>query len=82
MARVTYYVAIPFVSNEEGCLLPGEAKEFQSSESARRAAQRFASENGAGGVAFSRTDGPATGDLDEAVVIARYGSVLDESPSG
>lgn len=82
MARVTYYVAIPFVSNEEGDLVPGEAKEFQSAEPARRAAQRFASENGGGGIAFSRTGDPALGDFDEAVIIARYGSVPDELPSG
>jgi hypothetical protein len=80
MARVTYYVALPFFPGEDGDPVPGEAKEFQGSEPARRAAQRFAAEAGHGGIAFARTGDPATGDFDEAVVIARYGTVPDELP--
>ena len=74
---ITYYVALPFVLSEEGELIPGEAKDFQSSGSALRAAQVMANTN-AGAIAFSRTGEPATGEFDPAVILARYGESPEE----
>ena len=74
---VTYYVALPFVLSDEGDLVSGEAKDFQSSSSALRAAQLMAKTN-AGAIAFSRTGDPALGEFEPAVILARYGETPDE----
>lgn len=75
MARVTYFVAVAFGRNENGDIEAiGEGVQTQSSEAARRTASRFQAQHG-GGIAFSRTGDPNTGDFDEAIVLARYGDV-------
>jgi hypothetical protein len=71
---VTYYVVIPFVADESGDLVPLEPIEAQSSDNAKRRASAIAADKG-GAIAFSRTGEPATGDFDDAVVLARYGEV-------
>lgn len=71
---LTYYVALPFIRNEEGELVPGEAQDRQSVSSAESLARRLA-ETAAGAVAFSRTGEPATGDFEDAVVIRSFGEV-------
>ena len=80
---VTYYVALPFVRNEEGELVPGEAQDRQSASAAESLARRMA-ETAAGAVAFSRTGEPATGKFDDAVVIRTFGEVpmLEQLLSG
>jgi hypothetical protein len=73
---VTYYVALPFVQTDDGELVAGEAKEFQTAGAAVREAQRM-SIVAAGAVAFSRTGDPADGEFEDAVVIHRFGEVPD-----
>ena len=53
MPAVTYSVAIPFSRDDEGNLLPGEAKECPNGDRAKRMAQAM-SEKHAGAIAFSR----------------------------
>ena len=62
---VTYYVALPFVRNEQGELVPGEAQDRQSASAAESLARRMA-DTAAGAVAFSRTGEPATGEFEDA----------------
>ena len=71
---VTYYVALPFVRNEEGELVPGEAQDRQSASAAESLARKLAL-TAAGAVAFSRTGEPATGDFADAVVLRTFGEV-------
>lgn len=71
---VTYYVALPFVWNDEGELVPGEAQDRQSAGAAESLARRMATTS-AGAVAFSRTGEPATGDFEDAVVLRTFGEV-------
>lgn len=83
MAAVTYYVALPFLLNEEGELVPGEAQDRQTSSAAIRAAEDMATRYG-GAVAFSRTGDPATGEFADAVVLRSFGAVppLDDMLRG
>ena len=80
---VTYYVALPFVRNEEGDLVPGEAQDRQSASAAESLARKMA-ETSAGAVAFSRTGELAIGEFDDAVVIRSFGEVpsMEELLSG
>ena len=71
---VTYYVALPFIRNEEGELLPGEAQDRQSAGAAESLARKLALTS-AGAVAFSRTGEPATGEFEDAVVLRTFGEV-------
>lgn len=71
---VTYYVALPFMRNEEGELVPGEAQDRQSASSAESLARKLAL-TAAGAVAFSRTGEPATGEFSDAVVLRTFGEV-------
>ncbi len=83
MAAVTYYVALPFVRDETGELIPGEAQERQTANAAVREARRLAT-TAAGAVAFSRTGDPSIGEFENAVVIERFGEVpsLDDLLGG
>ena len=74
MARVTYFVAMPFVRNDEGELVAGEAQDRRSAAAAESAARRMA-ETAAGAVAFSRTGDPATGEFEDAAVLREFGEV-------
>ena len=76
MPDVTYYVALPFVLNEEGELVPGEAQDKQSAPAAIRAAEDMARRFG-GAVAFSRTGDPNIGEFADAVVLKTFGTVPD-----
>lgn len=80
---VIYYVAMPFVRNEEGDLVPGEAQDRQSASAAESLARKMA-ETSAGAVAFSRTGEPASGKFEDAVVIRSFGDVpsMEELLSG
>ena len=71
---VTYYVALPFVRNEEGELVPGEAQDRQSAGAAESLAKKLALTS-AGAVAFSRTGEPGTGEFEDAVLIRTFGEV-------
>ena len=73
----TYYVALPFVRNEDGDLVTDEPREAQSETGAKRIAAALATEK-AGALAFSRTGDPEVGEFDDAVILARYGEVAEE----
>ena len=81
---VTYFVALPFVANDDGELVPGEAQERLSASAAVREARRMAASDFPGAVAFSRSGDPATGEFNDAVVIEQFGAVptMDELLSG
>jgi len=75
MADVTYYVALPFNSADDG-VAPGEATECQSSHAAIRKAEQLSRVAGnVGAVAFSRTGDPAVGEFTDAVVLKAFGDV-------
>lgn len=76
MPDVTYCVVVPFTRDEEGQLVPGEAKEASNGEAARRRAAAVATSAGnVGAVAFSRTGDPDSGNFQEGVVLASFGDV-------
>lgn len=77
MARITYFVALPFTEDEDGHLVPGEPAEAQSASSATSRARSLA-ERGAGALAFSRTGDPNIGEFDPAVILARFGRTPEE----
>jgi hypothetical protein len=71
---VTYHVVVAFDRDAEGDLNPGEAREVLSPIIAERRARALALGH-AGALAFYRTCDPATGEFQEAVVLARFGEV-------
>jgi hypothetical protein len=77
MASVTYYVALPFVRDEEHTLVPGEAQERQSRQAAIAAARMLA-KTAAGAVAFCRSGDPDTGDFQDAELLEKFGDVPDD----
>ena len=66
---MTYHVVVAFDRDEEGDLKPGEAQEVMSPIVAERRARALALEH-AGALAFSRTGNPATGEFQDAVILA------------
>jgi len=74
MARMTYYVVLPFVRAEDGELVAEDGQEARDGQAAVRAAARLAP-NKAGVVAFSRDADPDIGDYSDAVVLARFGEL-------
>ena len=74
LAMITYFVALPFLLNREGELVPGEAQDRQTASAALRAAEEMARRYG-GAVAFSRTGDPPTGKFADAVIIKSFGDV-------
>jgi hypothetical protein len=71
---VTYHVVVAFDRDAEGDLTPGEAREVLSPVIAERRARALAVRH-AGALAFSRTGDPATGEFQDAVVLAQFGEV-------
>jgi hypothetical protein len=74
---ITYFVVLPFFRTADGALMADEPIEVPSAAAARRQAERVARAKG-GALAFSRTGDPTTGELQAAVVLARFGEVPDE----
>lgn len=75
MAAVTYFVAVPFLLLEDG-FAAGQAVELPSANAAvGRARTLSAQPPHAGAVAFSRTGDPSMGEFEDAVVLAKYGTV-------
>lgn len=78
MSEVTYYVALPFVTTEDG-IASGEAVECSNPNSAVMRAEAFSRKPGyVGALAFSRTGDPATGDFRNARIIRKFGDVPDD----
>lgn len=75
---VTYYVALPFVTADDG-VAPGEAVECLSANAAVMRAEALSRKPGhVGAVAFSRTGDPSSGDFGDAKVIRTFGEVPDD----
>lgn len=78
MSDVTYYVALPFISTEEG-LAPGQAEECQTPVQAIMRAEALSRKEGhVGALAFSRSGDLATGEFSDATLIKKFGDVPDD----
>ncbi len=75
---VTYYVALPFIRNENGTA-PGAAQECPSEGAAIRRAEAMSRDPvNAGAVAFKRTGDPNVGEFSDAVVLRKFGDVPED----
>ena len=78
MSEVTYYVALLFVSADDG-IAAGEATEcFNSNAAIMRAEALSRKEGHVDAIAFSRTGDPATGNFSDATVLRKFGDVPDD----
>ena len=78
MPEVTYYIALPFVTSENG-IAAGTAFEcFNSAAVVKRAKALSRRTGNVGAVAFSRTLNPKTGDCSDPRVIKVFGDVPDD----
>jgi hypothetical protein len=71
---MTYFVVQTFQQGKRGAFLPDNPEQVSTKGQAERTAERL-SRRSAGVIAFSRTGDPDTGDWDEAVIIAEFGTV-------
>ena len=79
MAEVTYYVALPFLRDDTGMLIAGNAEECQSSTSALTRAEMMSRLAGnIGAIAFSRSGDPMMGEFSDARLLRKFGHVPDE----
>lgn len=75
---VTYYVVQSFQTGKRGALIADQPVQAQSSDHAKRIAERLSSKK-AGVVAFSREGDPTTGDWEDSVVLFSRGSLPPEA---
>ena len=79
MGDVTYYVALPFLQDDDGSPVAGNAEECQSSAIALRRAETMSRMPGSiGAVAFSRTGDPAIGEFGDAKLLRAFGNVPED----
>jgi hypothetical protein len=79
MADVTYYVAMPFFEDDNGCPVAGSAEECQSPTTALRRAEILSGGPGhVGAVAFSRSGDPMAGEFKDAKLLKTFGNVPDD----
>ncbi|MBR0698008.1 hypothetical protein [Bradyrhizobium lablabi] len=79
MADVTYYVALPFMQDDDGAPIAGNAEECQNSVTALRRAEMMSRMPGSiGAVAFSRTGDPAIGEFGDAKLLRAFGNVPED----
>jgi hypothetical protein len=79
MADITYYVALPFLKDDTGSLVPGAAEECQSSSSALRRAEMLSRAAGhIGAIAFSRSGDPMAGEFSDAKLLKAFGEVPND----
>jgi hypothetical protein len=79
MADVTYYVALPFLQDDDGTPVAGNAEECQSSTMALRRAETMSRMDGSiGAVAFSRTGDPMIGEFGDAKLLRKFGNAPDD----
>jgi hypothetical protein len=75
----TYYVAMPFLQDDTGTLVPGAAEECQSPTTALRRAEMLSRVVGnIGAVAFSRSGDPMAGEFSDAKLLRKFGNVPDD----
>lgn len=76
MPDISYYVALPFSTDDDGSVVAGTAEEFQSASTAIRRAETLSRTAGAiGAVAFTRSGDPMTGDFKDAMILKSFGNV-------
>ena len=79
MVDITYYVAMPFLSDDDGSPVAGAAEECQSPTTALRRAEVLSRSVGSiGAVAFSRTGDPMIGEFGDAKLMRKFGNVPDD----
>ena len=79
MANVTYYVALPFLQDDSGDMVAGNAEECQSASTALRRAEMLSRTPGSiGAIAFSRTGDPMIGEFGDAKLMRKFGNVPDD----
>jgi hypothetical protein len=79
MSDITYYVALPFMQDDDGAPIAGNAEECQSSAIALRRAEVMSRMPGSiGAVAFSRTGDPAIGEFGDAKLLRAFGNVPED----
>jgi hypothetical protein len=79
MANVTYYVALPFLQDDGGEMVAGNAEECQSATTALRRAEMLSRTPGSSGaVAFSRSGDPMMGEFGDAHLLRKFGNVPDD----
>ena len=79
MAEITYYVAMPFLRDESGLLIAGNAEECQSSTTALLRAEMLSRLSGnSGAIAFSRSGDPMMGEFGDAQLLRRFGNVPED----
>lgn len=79
MADVTYYVALPFLQDDTGAPVAGNAEECQSAATALRRAETMSRMAGSiGAVAFSRTGDPMIGEFGDARLLRKFGNVPED----
>jgi hypothetical protein len=80
MSDITYYVAMPFLQDDNGSPVAGTAEECQSSTTALRRAEMLSRTPGhIGAIAFSRTGDPMMGEFGDAKLLRTFGHVPDLS---
>lgn len=79
MADVTYYVAMPFMQDDDGSPVAGAAEECQTPGTALRRAEVLSRAAGnVGAVAFSRSGDPTIGEFGDAQLLRKFGNVPDD----
>ncbi len=79
MADVTYYVALPFLQDDDGSPVAGAAEECQSPTTALRRAEVLSRSVGSiGAVAFSRSGDPMLGVFGDAQLLRKLGNVPED----
>jgi hypothetical protein len=79
MTDVTYYVALPFLQDDDGTPVAGNGEECQSSAIALRRAELMSRMPGSiGAIAFSRTGDPAIGEFSDAKLLRAFGNVPND----
>jgi hypothetical protein len=79
MAEVTYYVAMPFLNDESGMMIAGNAEECQSASTALRRAEMMSRLSGnVGAIAFSRSGDPMMGEFSDARLLRAFGQVPED----
>jgi hypothetical protein len=79
MPDITYFVALPFLMDNNGLPVAGVAQECQTPSAAIRRAEMLAKAAGSiGAVAFCRSGDPMMGEFSDARLLIRFGDVPDD----